>query len=247
MIFFSYLLNIRTGLQENCTNGGLIAITFDDGPTKYTNTILDIAQDKDVPLTFHFTVHEKYRGNLATIYRRAADEGHTVGLRVNPKRNYDEMEFDDVKDDIERQLTALADVTNTDIKYARAPVDDGSYNEAVYETFAGNNIVQSSYNFRPYDIEGNPIEEWKSMLKLANPKYESFIVQLHDEREQEDAYLEDIIDIGKEFGFTFVTLDDCLGDFKPDNIPIDKKSKLSSDGVTDINISYIFLLVLYAF
>lgn len=55
-----------------------IYLTFDDGPSCYTDEILDILREYDIKATF-FVVGREDENSLA-IYRRIVAEGHTLGM-----------------------------------------------------------------------------------------------------------------------------------------------------------------------
>lgn len=55
-----------------------IYLTFDDGPSKYTNTILDILDSHNVKGTFF--VLKKEDSVSVEAYKRIADEGHTLAM-----------------------------------------------------------------------------------------------------------------------------------------------------------------------
>lgn len=55
-----------------------VYLTFDDGPSQYTDEILDILKDYGVKATFF--VVGKTEKNYEAIYRRIVEEGHTLGL-----------------------------------------------------------------------------------------------------------------------------------------------------------------------
>lgn len=244
-ILLAIIISVGCSLPNTCTNAGLIAITFDDGPTSYTPTILDIADENNIKLTFHFTVHQRMTGNLTNIYKRVVEEGHTLGLRVNPQRDYDEMDYELVQSDIDKQVTLINKASDSTIKYARAPEEGGSYNENVYNALLSEGVLQTSSSFSPY-IFDDPVEEFRSMIEGSSYQLDSFIVQMHDAMEEEDNYLQDFIDIGKENGYTFVNLDECLGDYKPDSSSGGgSKSKLSSDGVADLCILPLIALIFH--
>lgn len=210
-----YLAMFRCGadLKDTCTTPGKIAITFDDGPVSNgTSRILEEAQELGIKLTFHFTVHQKAKGNIGPIYRRAVEDGHTVGLRLNPGRDYDTMTPEEIDDDVERQVEAIDNLTGTKIMYAKAPIKDGQANQDVYNILHQQGILLTSYTFCPYDYP-DPMGEFESLVKTANPKYESFIVLLHDQRESETPYLSEIVEIGEKNGYNFVNMDECLGGY----------------------------------
>lgn len=220
---FLYFLSISkvfcTVLKDTCISPGLIAITFDDGPTGYTPMIMDELEELDCPVTFHFTVQNRARGNIKSLYKRALEQNHSVGLRVNPGRNYNSMSQDEIEEDIEAQIEALKDATGEDIKFARAPVEYGDVNTDVYNTFMKNNIVQTGYMYCLYDDATDPdeaINNYKKILSQANPKFDSFIFLLHDEKEKDFPLLSEMVEIGREKGFEFVTLDKCLSGYTPE-------------------------------
>lgn len=108
MLWLIFLLKISTmELPTTCTNAGLIALTFDDDPTSNTKHILDLAKKKKVVFSFHFTVHMLSSGEHREIYKRAVKEGHTVGLRTTPNRNYDKLDPDVIEGDITKQIMAI--------------------------------------------------------------------------------------------------------------------------------------------
>lgn len=54
----------------------LVYLTFDDGPSKYTDEILDILKEHDVKATFFVLAQEGYDDQ----YNRIIAEGHTLGM-----------------------------------------------------------------------------------------------------------------------------------------------------------------------
>lgn len=55
-----------------------VYLTFDDGPSSNTEAILDILKEYNVKATF-FVIYKDGRDN-EELYRRIADEGHTLGM-----------------------------------------------------------------------------------------------------------------------------------------------------------------------
>ncbi|KAL0265595.1 UNVERIFIED_CONTAM: hypothetical protein PYX00_011308 [Menopon gallinae] len=215
----SLCLGAIWSILDCCTNPGLIALTFDDGPTSHTPEILDMLDEKNCKATFHFNTNVRAKGNIKQLYRRAADEKHCVGLRVKPDRNYETMDPDDVEDDINRQIASINNEVGEDIKYARAPVDDGNVNENVYNALLRNNVTQTGYMYCLYDGYDNPgdaIKFYRTLIENSNPKYDSFIFLLHDAKEEHFPLAEEMIDIGRENGYKFVTLDQCLEGYVPE-------------------------------
>lgn len=217
-------------LRDTCMQPGCIAITFDDGPTEYTPKILDELDELDCKATFHFTTNVRSRGNIRGVYRRAKDGDHEVGLRVHPGRDYETMDSDEVEEDIKKQIGVINSAIDGKIKYARAPVDDGNVNVSVYNALARNGITQTGYTYCLYDegldSEKRAIEFYEQIISDSNPKYDSFIFLLHDEMEKDFPLLSEMVRIGREYDYKFVTMEQCLkgydaeeaGDSSSDNV-----------------------------
>lgn len=63
---------------QNGIETGKAYLTFDDGPSVYTNEILDILNEYEVKATF-FVINTKIE-NYDIILKRIVDEGHTLGM-----------------------------------------------------------------------------------------------------------------------------------------------------------------------
>jgi peptidoglycan/xylan/chitin deacetylase (PgdA/CDA1 family) len=227
-------------LQETCTRGGLVSITIDDGPIPYTNEILDIAKKKDVKLTFHFTTTEARQGNIRSIYKRAADEGHDVGLRLSPKKKYAGMSAKDMNKDIDAQLKALGKLAGKDVKWARASAENAQKDqgregdrtaEEIYKLLWKKKVYETRYAFCP-DGLADPLVDFENLLAPHNAAHNSFIVLLHDQMESRRPLLADIIDIARDHGYEVVPLSECLKDYEPDETGENQKS--SGNGVESL-------------
>ena len=66
----------------SCTQPGVVALTFDDGPYIYTGSVLDTLKAAGVPATF-FVNGDNWGSILAeenqALVRRMVEEGHQVG------------------------------------------------------------------------------------------------------------------------------------------------------------------------
>ena len=81
LIFFLIpLKNASTGFGDDAVYAQKslkVALTFDDGPSKYTQQILDILQDRDIHATF-FLIGTNVNKH-PEIVKRMADDGHAIG------------------------------------------------------------------------------------------------------------------------------------------------------------------------
>merc|ERR1711973_228186 len=215
MFAFLGLILATEFLPSECQRAGVVALTFEDGPSSYTATILDILKKNGVLASFHFSTAALNDPKSKEVIARAAKENHTVGLRTNPKRNYFEIDDQDVIDqDLEKQVTYIQDLIDDKVRFARSPLQDNMPDKYVYEFFTDNGIIMTQSAFSPYDISGvSPSEAIEDHFKTLMPAHESRIISLYGARLEEDNELQDIINEIKKAGFKFVTLDGCLPDF----------------------------------
>jgi peptidoglycan/xylan/chitin deacetylase (PgdA/CDA1 family) len=249
MIAFLQLLACNN-LPTQCMQSGVVALTIDEGPTGYTDQILDVLQEEDVLATFHFNT--MVRGNdVNNAYARAVEDGHEVGFRTSPKRSYEGDEgMDEIKQDLDQQIKYLESKTDTKIKYARSPLDGAMPIESVYEYFIKNKIIQTSYSFNPYDDEDmDPVDSLNEFLAPSYSKKDSFIIQVYEQRLGEDGNLKKMIKAIKAKNYTFVTLSECLEGYKPGKTldsegSIPKSSAMSISPITIRNPQLQLLMML---
>lgn len=104
-------------LTEECRR---VYLTFDDGPSCYTDDILDILNQYDVKATF-FVVGKTDEESLR-LYQRIADEGHTLGLHSYSHRYHDIYEnVDTYAEDLSKLQELLYDTTGILSRYTRFP------------------------------------------------------------------------------------------------------------------------------
>lgn len=97
-----------------------VYLTFDDGPSPYTGTILDICQSYGVKVTF-FVVGKTGTEN-EKLYRRIVDEGHTIGMHSYSHR-YNEI-YEDLasfQSDLGKLRQYIFDITGVMPNICRFP------------------------------------------------------------------------------------------------------------------------------
>ena len=97
-----------------------VYLTFDDGPSIYTDRILDILDEYGVKATF-FVVGKTDEESL-NAYRRIVEEGHTLGMH-SYSHKYDEIyqSLDAYAEDLMKLQVLLYETTGTWSKYTRFP------------------------------------------------------------------------------------------------------------------------------
>jgi peptidoglycan/xylan/chitin deacetylase (PgdA/CDA1 family) len=82
----------------------LIALTFDDGPSEWTEPILDLLADHDAYATF-FVVGSAVEGREASL-ERARSDGHEVGSHTFSHPHPSTLDDDELREEIRRGAEA---------------------------------------------------------------------------------------------------------------------------------------------
>lgn len=107
-------------LLEQSTEKKKVYLTFDDGPSQYTNELLDVLKEYNVKATF-FVIAKTDKDSLK-IYKRILKEGHTLGMHsYTHKYNVVYKNLDNFKKDIKKLSDFLYDATGERPKYYRFP------------------------------------------------------------------------------------------------------------------------------
>lgn len=102
------------------SNKRKIYLTFDDGPSEYTDSILDILKEYDVKATFFVNGKEDLR--YISQYQRIVDEGHTLGMHSyshDYKEIYDSLAS--FSQDFYKLKNFLYDITGVNCNVFRFP------------------------------------------------------------------------------------------------------------------------------
>ena len=104
-----------------------VAITFDDGPCKYTTELLDFLEEYDIKVTF-FLVGNRIN-NFANTVKRMAEAGHEIGYHSYAHVIQTTMKPKDIISDYEKSCQILKNVANTEFTAWRSP--GGGYSDTV--------------------------------------------------------------------------------------------------------------------
>ena len=196
--------------------GGVIYLTFDDGPKDgTTNVILDILKEEGVKATFFVTGY-----GPDELIKREFDEGHTVALHTNV-HDYatvyasDEAYFNDLNAIGAR----VKNITGQESKIIRFPGGSSNTVSRHYSQGIMSRLTQEVLNrgYRYYDWNvssgdaGNTTEAYGVYSNVVNGLRtdRDNIVLMHDVKTYTRDALRDIIRYGKENGYYFdrITMD----------------------------------------
>lgn len=199
-------------IQTRCTQRGMYAMTWDDGPAQYTEQLLNTLDSKNVKATFHITTKYLTDPNIQSIIQRISKAGHLIGLRTEADWDLFNMSDEQIRAGVARQANVLASFIGYTPGLIRLPYN--KFDDRVVKAIESTGLVVSSFNVETYDYTGNSDRIVKSIqlsLSLTGKGAGSFISIQHDGVQQSVGATAKIIDLVKSYGYKFVKLDECLG------------------------------------
>ncbi|KFI53134.1 polysaccharide deacetylase family protein [Bifidobacterium callitrichos] len=181
----------------------VIALTFDDGPSKYSAPMLDILKSKGVKATF-FDLGQQSK-EFASAEKRMVAEGHEVASHSYDHPNMPKLNRDALRDNITKGFEATKEASGVDTKVLRSPY--GAFGVQQWKD-AGDLIDMNVL----WDID---TLDWKRPGadaihdNIMQHAHNGAIVLMHDgggDRTQDIEALPRIIDDLRAQGYEFVTV-----------------------------------------
>ena len=113
--------------EINCYEVACVALTFDDGPSVYTEGLLDILQEHKVQVTF-FILGQSARIQSETVSRMFA-EGHQIGNHTWNHPNLTQLSDELIQQQIQQTDDIVIQIIGQPTQHLRPPY--GAYNDRV--------------------------------------------------------------------------------------------------------------------
>ena len=113
--------------EVNCREVACVALTFDDGPSYYTEGLLDILKEHNVKATF-FVLGTQVRIQSETV-QRMFREGHQIGNHTWDHPNLTKMSDDQIREQLRQTDNLIAQIIGESTPFLRPPY--GAYNDNV--------------------------------------------------------------------------------------------------------------------
>lgn len=140
-------LNEQKNSEEQEIPKEMIAITFDDGPGKYTDRLLDILEKNDAEATFFvvgYNIH-KYPETLVDMY----NSDNEIGLHSYSHANLTELSIDEINDEMNSEIDELYELGISPKSYIRPP--GGAINDDI--------VANLDYSFILWSVDSR---DWES-------------------------------------------------------------------------------------
>lgn len=206
--FFPSYYNKQKFFRKAKPKGNVLYLTFDDGPSQYTEELLEVLKQYKIKATFFCVANFALKHK--NILRKMKQEGHTIGLHSLKHKNAMLQGIQETKRDLEKSLEIMKEC-NIPIHYYRPPWGDS--NGYLLHQLKQKNISCILWNVMAQDWEANTTQEIITDKLLSRTK-PGDIICLHDGRGKKEAprkmilALEKVIPLFLEKGFQFKTIDE---------------------------------------
>lgn len=178
-----------------------IALTFDDGPGKYTEQLLDGLRERNIKASFFLMGRkvEKRQETVKTMY----DDGHLVGVHTWSHIDFFKSSREQIHGELERTNDLIESITGERPKFFRPP----------YGHYLGsqlNRIDQIAVLWSDSPRDWVHIDEDYICNYLVKHAKDGDIILLHDTKDATVPAVLRAIDILTEQGFEFVRVDELL-------------------------------------
>ncbi len=191
---------VQTESEVNCADVPCVALTFDDGPSVFTNGLLDLLKERNVRATF-FVLGQSARVQPETIVRMK-QEGHQIGNHTWDHSNLTQLSDALIQEQIEQTDNLIIQLTGEPTQLLRPPY--GAYDEYVLSVAQLPIIL---WSVDPLDWKDRDAELVASRISDAPI---GSIILAHDIHETTVAAMPSVIDALGNRGVNFVTVSQLL-------------------------------------
>ena len=179
-----------------------VALTFDDGPHMvYTEMLLDGLKERGICATF-FLIGKNIEGN-EEIVQRMQKEGHLIGNHTYHHVNLKELSQKEAEQEIQKTGNKIYESAGICTAFVRPPFGEWRKNLDLDMT-----MIPVSWNVDSLDWTTENTE--KNIKRVVKDVEEDDIILMHDVYKTSVEAALQIVDILKERGYEFVTVDKLL-------------------------------------
>jgi peptidoglycan/xylan/chitin deacetylase (PgdA/CDA1 family) len=218
----------------DCAEVKCVALTFDDGPTLYTDRLLSILTANKAKATF-FEIGNKVAANPAGA-KRVVEAGMELGNHTWEHPNMTTLPPEDIPSQLSRANDAIAAATGVTPKLWRPP--GGLTNAAVNEQAGKVGLAGILWDVIPYDWINDSNTAASRLLLMTQIKPGS-VVLLHDTYSSTVDIVEQFIPVLKANNYHFVTVSQLLGQRAPGSVYGGRENGPPANDLHDIPASEI--------
>lgn len=194
----------KTGTQSAAVTQKVVYLTFDDGPSKYTDTIVDLLQKRGIHATF-FMIGSQLKEYEASV-NRTIELGNYVGLHSmshSKKKLYDSGKADPFLKEYLQQQELMKEITGTTPWLIRAPYGSKpGVNADIRDRLAESHFKMWDWttDSKDWSYAGKPNKIIQEVKRQVHRDTE--VILMHEKSQTVQA-LPDIIDYLQKKGYSF--------------------------------------------
>ena len=188
------------------TNDKVVALTFDDGPTKNTDAILSLLDDFQVKATF-FLIGKDIEEHPEEA-RKIAAAGHQIGNHTYSHKRMVLKSPSFIKHEIEKTDDLIAEIGYTKSIVVRPPYGKKLIGFPYYLNKHQRETI--TWNLEPDTFFTQADEKVRYVKENIRPGSIILMHPMYDSTENELQAIEEILQTLLDEGYTFVTIDELL-------------------------------------
>ena len=196
---------------NNCVKPNTVALTFDDGPSDFTNLLLDTLTKLKVKVSFFVLGSKAQTTNGRRTIQRASTLGHTIAVHTWSHPHLTQLTEDQVRKEILDTITIIKQATGKTPKYFRPPyLDYNARVDSIVKSFSLRTVWTNLDTFDWKFFDTNPSQ---ILTNVANGLITggSFITLQHDTLKASNDQIQQIVQLIQSRGFSIVSMDECVG------------------------------------
>jgi peptidoglycan/xylan/chitin deacetylase (PgdA/CDA1 family) len=181
-----------------------MALTFDDGPSKRTDEILEILDHNEVKATFFLLATETIK--YPKVVKEIAQKGHEIESHSYSHLRLTKTSGQQLLRECIESTELIERIAGVKIKYLRPPY--GAYNKDLINFCSLYNLQLVTWNVDPRDWEKNKAED--IIEDIVKQVQQESVVILHDNKPATIQALPKIITLFKKQGYQFLTVEELI-------------------------------------
>lgn len=200
--------NNQSNNNSNDGTNGKVALSFDDGPGIYTQSVLDVLRDKNVKATF-FMIGQNAEGRNDDV-KNVANAGHEIGDHTYTHPDMSKLSADAQKDEIQKTKSILQGIlSQLKVNWFRPPY--GNFNDDTVSVLNSLGVQKILWNVDTRDWSG--ISSSDIFNAATSNVFDGAVILMHDgvaNSSETAKALPDIIDNIKSKGYKIVTVSEIM-------------------------------------
>jgi peptidoglycan/xylan/chitin deacetylase (PgdA/CDA1 family) len=215
--------------EVDCSKYKCIALTFDDGPSPYTDRLLQILKDNDAKATF-FEIGNKVAANPEGA-KRVVEAGMELGQHTWEHPNMTAIPPEDIPSQLSKASDAIEKATGQRPKLFRTA--GGLINDAVLAEAKKQGLADINWDVIPFDWFNDSNTAATRYMLMSQIKPNS-VVLFHDAYSSTVDLIYQFLPVLRANGYHMVTVTQMIGDREPGSTYGKRENGPPINGLKDI-------------